>query len=130
MRRYPYLVAGDAIADAQDQICRALQPHKAAPEAFAPVRSDRPVLLMTGEFDPATPPEDAYQAARLLANSMIVSDRGASHAPLHTDDCTRNVARNFLANPTAPVDLTCLDAREPFSFRTDGLEEFLASRKR
>lgn len=129
MRRYPYLVGKDARADKSDLVCDAWQPHRAAPATFAPVRSDKPVLLFTGEFDPATPPEDAFNAARLLSKSTIVAVPGASHAPLHADDCTRGIAGSFLDRPEAVPDLACLPKRPPFRFATDGLEEFLKAKE-
>ena len=128
MRRYPYLVGGDALPERQDRICDAWQPHRAAVETFAPVSSAVPVLLFTGEFDPATPPEDAFQAARFLTRSTIVQVRGASHAPMHADDCTRSIAERFLEDPSQP-DTGCLRARPPFRFATDGLGAFLDERE-
>lgn len=130
MRRYPFLIAQGAIAEAQDRVCDAWQPHRAAPETFSPVSSLKPVLLLTGEFDPSTPPEDAFHAARLLSNSWIVAVAGASHAPLHTDSCTRGIAHRFLENPDDPPALECLEQRPPFRFATEGLDEFLRSREK
>ena len=83
-----------------------------------------------GEFDPATPPDNVYQAARFLPNSTVVNVTGASHAPLHADSCTREVAQSFLESPGTQPDLRCLDARPAFRFATDGLAEFLASREK
>jgi hypothetical protein len=96
-------------------------------ETFAPVSSAVPVLLFTGEFDPATPPEDAFQAARFLTRSTIVQVSGASHAPMHADDCTRSIAERFLEDPRQP-DIGCLRTRPPFRFATEGLEAFLEER--
>jgi pimeloyl-ACP methyl ester carboxylesterase len=130
MRRYPYLSGGDALPESQDRICDAWQPDRAPVETFAPVSSTKPVLLFTGEFDPATPPEDALQAARFLPNSVIVNVAGASHAPLHANDCTRSIAQSFLAEPLARPALECLDKGPPFRFLIEGLDEFLQSRER
>ncbi|MDQ3420656.1 MAG: alpha/beta hydrolase [Acidobacteriota bacterium] len=125
IRRYPYLVGGDELADARDRACDAWQPERAPVETFTPVRSKIPVLLMAGEFDPATPPEDAFQAARFLSSSTIVMVSGASHAPMNADECTRGIALAFLATPSARPDLGCLQKRPLFRFKTDGLEAFL-----
>ena len=127
MRRYPFLVSSNALAETQDRICDVWQPHRADAATFAPVASRKPVLLFAGEFDPATPPEDAYQAARLLPGSTIVNVRGASHAPLHSDPCTRAIAQSFLNTPEKRPALDCLESRAPFRFATEGLEAFLES---
>ena len=71
MRRWPQFYGRDPV-DAFDRKCAALQPDLAPPETFAPVASDAPVLLYTGEFDPATPPDDALQAVRFLPRATIV----------------------------------------------------------
>lgn len=127
IRRYPYLVGGDELPESQDRACDAWQPDRAPVETFAPVKSATPVLLVAGEFDPATPPEDAFQAARFLFNSTVVMVSGASHAPMNADECTRGIAQAFLAAPSARPDLGCLQKRPPFRFQTDGLDAFLDS---
>ena len=94
---------------------------------FAPVESAVPVLLYGGEFDPATPYDDAVLASRHLPNSTLVHVRGASHAGMGVDDCTRGIAHAFLAAPARAPDLACLQQRPAAVFPTEGLVEFLDS---
>ncbi len=44
-----------------------------------PVHSDRPVLLLSGEFDPVTPPRYGEQVARTLPNGRHLVLRGQGH---------------------------------------------------
>lgn len=124
MRRYPDL-GGHEPADDMDRICAAFQPVLAAPEQFSPVVSDKPVLLYTGEFDPATPFEDTLQAGRFLSRGTIVQVTGASHAPFYTDECTRGIAHSFLLAPSSSPDLKCLAERARPKFELQDIETFL-----
>lgn len=125
--RYPYLAARDAIASELDETCSAWQPARASLAFQAPVHSEVPTLLYGGEFDPATPYDDAVLAARNLPNATLVFARGASHASFTLDDCTRGIAHAFLAAPAEQPDLACLAQRKHTVFPTEGLMEFLAS---
>ncbi len=127
MRRYPYLAARDAVASEFDELCAAWQPRRAPPEFHGPVRSTVPVLLYGGEFDPATPYDDAVLAAKNLPNGILVYVPGASHAAFALDDCTRGIAHAFLAAPARKPDLGCLAQRKATVFPTEGLAEFLKS---
>lgn len=126
-QRYPWLADPDAIDEADDVLCTAWQPEQAPISFFAPVHSKVPVLLYGGEFDPATPVEDAVLAARHLANATVIEVAGTSHAAMGRDDCTRSIALKFLANPAAAVGLECLAQREPVVFYREGLQGFIES---
>jgi pimeloyl-ACP methyl ester carboxylesterase len=70
---------GDYRVRAQRAMCRDW-PNAQVPKSFVePVRSDRPVLLFSGEFDPAAQPEYAAEAAKYLPHSRHVVSRNASH---------------------------------------------------
>jgi pimeloyl-ACP methyl ester carboxylesterase len=127
MLRYPYLAARDAIASEYDELCAAWQAQRAPPEFHAPVRSSVPVLLYGGEFDPATPYDDAVLAGKNLSNGTLVYVPGASHAAFALDDCTRGIAHAFLDAPARKPDLGCLARRKATVFPTEGLAEFLKS---
>ena len=128
-QRFPWLVDAAAIADENEVLCKAWQAAHAPAAFFAPVESDVPVLLYGGELDPATPFEDAVLAARRLSHATVVEVAGSSHAAMGRDDCTRSIARGFLASPTRPPDLTCLASRPALTFHLDHLEEHVTSMK-
>lgn len=66
---------------------------------FFPVKADVPVLMISGEVDPATPPELAEEAARHLPNSRWINLRNAPHN--YTSDCARTLAVEFIAEGSA-----------------------------
>ncbi|MBE2221107.1 MAG: alpha/beta fold hydrolase [Anaerolineae bacterium] len=81
-----------------------------------PVASDIPVLLMSGRFDPITPPSFAEEAAQTLPNSTHIVDPWASHSIAFNDECVNGIMDDFLANPNRPFDTSCLAAKQPADF--------------
>jgi pimeloyl-ACP methyl ester carboxylesterase len=125
MRRFPQLASQDGLPEAVDELCAAWQREEAPLSHLGPVASDVPVLLYGGDFDPATPFDDALLASRHLSRSTLVRVPGASHAAFYYDDCTRGIAHAFLDNPDASPDLACLARADTVVIPTDGLDEFL-----
>jgi pimeloyl-ACP methyl ester carboxylesterase len=70
---------GDVRVRAQQRACK-LWDVDPVPAAFAdPVRSDAPILMISGSDDPATPPEYAREALAYLPNARMMLVAGASH---------------------------------------------------
>jgi pimeloyl-ACP methyl ester carboxylesterase len=81
------------------------------------VRSDVPALILSGEYDPSTPPEFARLAAETLPNSYVFEFRGFGHvelleqaAPTGPPACAMQVMAEFLGDPTGSPDRACVDA--------------------
>lgn len=84
----------------------------------SPVDSDVPVLLIAGEYDPATPPKWAYEAFQTLSNGRVVVLRAAGHVPTQDwegDGCAMRLASAFVSSPAdfdpAKEGEGCLAAR-------------------
>lgn len=73
-----------------------------------PVRSDIPTLLLTGEYDPYTPPSWGQRAAETLSHSYVYEFPGTGHGPMGASDCGRGIARAFLDDPLTEPDTSCL----------------------
>lgn len=72
----------------------------------APVVSDIPTLVMSGSFDPVTPPAWGESTASYLSNSSFwVFPLG--HGSVDVDDCPTGMALSFLNNLTPP-DGSCI----------------------
>jgi pimeloyl-ACP methyl ester carboxylesterase len=98
-------------------VCDALHPFRAGPQA--PVVSDIPTLILTGEFDVPTHRSYGPAAARSLRNSQVLEIRGAGHGESMSEECTRVIVRDFVSNPSAAVDAQCLSTIAPLRFVTD-----------
>lgn len=74
-----------------------------------PRRLDIPTLLLSGEYDPATPTVWANRAAKTLPFGQVVVFRGIGHDVIDSDPCGSKVADDFLANPRRKLDTECID---------------------
>jgi pimeloyl-ACP methyl ester carboxylesterase len=108
---------GTAIVEALRSIC-ARWPAGAIDDGFKrPVESSRPVLLLSGEHDPITPPAYAERAiAGGLENAVHVIGRGQGHGLIGVG-CVPRIVRSFLA-AAAPneLDASCLKDEPPTPF--------------
>lgn len=95
-------------------------PRGAVPDDWArPIRSEAPALLIVGEWDPATPPSLAEEAARTLPNGrVLVVPHGAhGYEGLEGAPCVDVLAREFLERGSAKdLDVSCVEKirRRPF----------------
>ncbi|HNB52687.1 MAG TPA: alpha/beta hydrolase, partial [Anaerolineales bacterium] len=79
------------------EICQAW-PRGVIPADFKdPVRSEVPVLLLSGEYDPVTPPAYAALAAETLSNSLHLIAPGQGHNVI-LRGCIPDLAEQFIVN--------------------------------
>jgi pimeloyl-ACP methyl ester carboxylesterase len=96
----------------------ALWPKGELPEGYHdPVRSERPVLVLSGELDPVTPPSWGEAAAATLANARHVVVPGTAHGT-STRGCVPEQIADFLeAGGAAGLDFGCVEElRRPAFF--------------
>ena len=68
-----------------------------------------PVLVLQGGQDLQTPSAWGQRAAESLGGTLVTVP-GAGHGVYPQDTCAKSVTDAFLADPTAQLDLTCVDA--------------------
>ena len=77
------------------------------------VLSDKPVLMLSGELDPITPPHYAQRAAASLTNVVDVVAPGQGHGMLMTT-CGQRLAAEFLdIDVASALDRSCVDRIRP-----------------
>ncbi len=74
-----------------------------------PVSSDVPVLLLSGAFDPVTPPEYAQASAETLNNATLVTFPNGGHGQAFEGECQDQIILDFLENPNDAPDTSCVD---------------------
>jgi pimeloyl-ACP methyl ester carboxylesterase len=79
------------------------------PDFNEPVRSDRPVLLLSGEFDPVTPPRYGEQVLGHLPNGRHLVARGQGHNVMVAGCAPRLMARFFASADAKGLDAGCLE---------------------
>jgi pimeloyl-ACP methyl ester carboxylesterase len=73
-----------------------------------PVVSNLPALVLTGQYDPITPPPYNKQVADSLSNSYFFEIPGIGHGAMRGDDCALAIALQFLDDPSQKPDASCL----------------------
>jgi pimeloyl-ACP methyl ester carboxylesterase len=81
-----------------------------------PIKSDVPVLMLSGELDPVTPPELATPLLRWLPNGRQVLMHNATH---YSYDCQEKLAREFIEQGSAKgLDTSCVAGIKRLPFVT------------
>lgn len=128
----PQLTDADAEAEAKTRMGRfAIDSYRAvcrdwpkvdAPAArLTPLVSDAPTLLLSGEWDPVTPPAGADLVAKTLSHSKHLVLKGQGHNVI-TAGCVPRVLAHFLdAGTIDGLDTACISKIKPlppFTSRT------------
>jgi pimeloyl-ACP methyl ester carboxylesterase len=94
--------------DALAEICKIWPRGPVDPDLHSALRSDIPTLLLSGDADPVTPPDDAARAARGLTNHRNLVLAGEGHGQVATG-CVPKLMGQFLDDAVpAALDTTCL----------------------
>ncbi len=73
------------------------------------VQSDIPTLVMSGAFDPITPPEWGDLIAEGFSNSYVYVYPNAGHGASISSECATQMLIAFLNDPTTPPDDSCIN---------------------
>jgi len=94
-------------------------PRGEVPENFhQPVVSELPVLLMSGERDPVTPPHYAEQTAETFPNSLNLVAPGQAHSVMK-NICLRDITTEFINKGAVEnLDTACVEKIRPAPFFT------------
>jgi pimeloyl-ACP methyl ester carboxylesterase len=108
-------VAGTLLGDfrirQQKAACEGWPTRALGPEVQAPVVSDVPALLISGERDPATPAYDGERVARTLkhARQVVIPDAGHGRDGMRDEGCIVGLATAFIeAGKAEGLDTSCV----------------------
>ncbi|HEX5707225.1 MAG TPA: alpha/beta hydrolase, partial [Pyrinomonadaceae bacterium] len=106
----------------QQRAACALWPRGTIPADYRePTRSDLPVLLLSGEWDPTTPPAHGEQVVRHLPNGLHVRVPSGAHGfgGLTGVDCINRLKAEFVERGTVKdLDTTCVAGIKRSGFAT------------
>jgi len=95
----------------QSEACEAW-PRGTVEATYAdPVKSNKPVLLITGQWDPVTPPAHGDMAAKTLSNSLhiVVPHGGHGLGGLQNINCVDGLIAQFIETPSVKdLDTSCI----------------------
>jgi pimeloyl-ACP methyl ester carboxylesterase len=106
----------EVMAEQMEEAC-SVWPRGALPDGYRePVRSDAPVLILSGELDPVTPPRWGEHAAATLPNSRHLVAPGTGHGTLRAGCVPDLIGQFFDAADASGLDADCLGGltRPPF----------------
>lgn len=107
---------GESMSEIYEQVC-AWWPAGDTPSDFhEPFDAEVPVLLMSGELDPVTPPDYGEEAAAQFSDSRHLVADGRGHIVL-TTPCMSSIATQFVrAASVNELDVECMEhlGHEPF----------------
>jgi pimeloyl-ACP methyl ester carboxylesterase len=104
------------LIDSRLKACEVWPKGAVEPAYYEPVTSDVPVLILSGDLDPVTPPSWGENVLPHLRNAKHVVVPGTGHGTMSTG-CGGRLVRQFLDRGTAQdLDTTCTQAlrRPPF----------------
>jgi pimeloyl-ACP methyl ester carboxylesterase len=108
----------------QHAACAAWPGDPVDPAFRGPVVSGAPTLIVSGQWDPATPPEYGDKVARHLANSLHVVVPGGAHGygGMENAACLDGLLNDFVrAASVAALDTSCVHTVRRRPFRTEPL---------
>ena len=102
----------------EPEVCRALDLRPADPREDRDVRSEHPVLFLSGGFDPATPARWSAELSSSFPNGHHVVFPAYGHVPSSNwaDPCAQELVRTFLAAPHERPSAPCIGAFERLAF--------------
>ncbi|HEX2454727.1 MAG TPA: alpha/beta hydrolase [Vicinamibacterales bacterium] len=108
-------LAKDTRDDAKLEVenCRQWKIELLPRELLEPVASTIPTLLLSGDFDPITPPHYAETLLATLPNAKHVIFPNGSHGQAITNDCSNGIIQRFLDDPNAALDTSCIQTVVP-----------------
>jgi pimeloyl-ACP methyl ester carboxylesterase len=110
---------GSAAADSLLKVCRTWPRGEIPADYNEPVRADVPVLLLSGENDPITPPSNAEFAARTLPRSLHLVAPGQGHGNIFRG-CIPKIAASFVEKGGVDeLDTGCVKDIQPAPFFTN-----------
>jgi pimeloyl-ACP methyl ester carboxylesterase len=115
-RRYP-LLKSFAEDESWGVACDRWPTGPLDPVENQPIHSEVPALLLTGHYDPITPPHYARLAGSRLVNSFYFEFLSVGHDVLSNEPCAGELAKQFLDDPLRMPSHACLGSLKPPEFR-------------
>ena len=113
---------GESTAERWARVCDFWPRGSVSEDYHEPVRSDVPALVLSGAFDPVTPPRWGDKLAEGLTSMRHVVVPGAAHGTT-AEGCVPKLVAEFIQTGSADdLDYQCVDGRErpPFFVTPSG----------
>jgi len=111
---------GNYRVEQQKQACNSWISGSIPDDFTEPLVSDIPTLILTGYFDPITPPEMAETLVKTLSNGHLITIPTMSHTfeGLSNDNCFDRMVLEFIDKPSRRPNTSCINLMVPVAYRT------------
>lgn len=106
-------------AETQSEICDNWNIAELPADQLGPVSSQIPVLMLSGAYDPITPPVYAERLLPRMPAAFHVVFPGGTHGQVVTNGCANRLTSAFLDDPLKAPDSTCVPASVPEALTED-----------
>jgi pimeloyl-ACP methyl ester carboxylesterase len=108
-----HTILGTRMVDALKAVC-TVWPKGTRPADFhQPLKTDKPMLLLAGQYDPVTPPRYADEVAKGLPNARVLVLKGQAHSVMAAG-CAPQLIQHFVEKlDPKTLDASCLDRLQP-----------------
>ena len=110
---------GTSQLDGLEALCSGWPPGRVDPDLFAPLASQVPALMLSGEADPVTPPASAARAAEGFRDVLQVVVAGQGHGQIGLPCAGRLIAKFLDLGTARGLDPGCLAKALPVPFVID-----------
>jgi len=106
-------ILGTRMIDALTAVC-SVWPHGTRPKDFHdPLKTAKPVLLLSGQYDPVTPPRYGDEVLKDLSDARHLVARGQGHNVIGAG-CMPKLVKRFVEDlQPKQLDASCLDRLQP-----------------
>lgn len=106
---YPDTLLGDSLIEISRQQCQSWPHIELARSFHEPTASPVPVLLLSGQYDPVTPPAYAEQSLRQYPNGRHLIGPGQGHG-ISSAGCVPQLLSEFISRGEgSEIDAACLE---------------------
>jgi pimeloyl-ACP methyl ester carboxylesterase len=103
------IILGTHMIDALGAVCSAWPKGTRPADFHQPLKTDKPVLLLAGQYDPVTPPRYADEVAKGLQNARVLVFKGQAHGVMAVG-CAPQLVQHFIEKlDPKTLDASCLD---------------------
>ncbi|MDT8439315.1 MAG: alpha/beta hydrolase [Wenzhouxiangellaceae bacterium] len=107
---------GQSFTDLYGRVCAWWPADPVSTDFHQPFDSEVPMLILSGELDPVTPPRYGEEAAEQFSNSIHLVARGRGHIVM-TQPCMGSIVTAFIEQASVDaLDTECMDALGPEPF--------------
>mgnify|MGYP005852657631 CR=1 FL=1 len=107
---------GNSFTELYSEVCSWWPADAVDPEYHQPFDADVPILILSGELDPVTPPQYGDEAHQQFSNSLHLISPGRGHITM-TDSCVGSIVTEFIAEASLDeLDTSCMERIGPEPF--------------